>query len=86
LIDDNFLEILVCPVDRQPLRLADARLLARLNALADSGSLRSQSGDKVKGRFSDALINGPGTIAYPVIDEIISMVVDDSIPLDQVDE
>ena len=85
MIDDDFLKMLRCPVDHRPLRVADASLLARLNELAASGSLRSQSGNPVEGRFSDALINEPGTIAYPVIDDIPNMIVDDSIPLGQVD-
>lgn len=83
MIDEDFLNMLRCPVDRGPLRLADAELLARLNALAAAGSLRNQSGNVVAARLSDALLNEAGTIAYPVIDDIPDMLSDDSIPLDQ---
>ena len=86
MIDENFLNMLRCPIDHRPLHVADASLLARLNRLAASGSLRSQSGNTIKDRFSDALINEPGTIAYPVIDDIPNMITDDSIPLDQVEQ
>ena len=85
MIDDNFLAMLVCPIDHRPLRVAAASLLNQLNELAASGSLRSQSGGTVAGRFSGALINEPGTIAYLVIDGIPNMVAEDSIPLDQVE-
>lgn len=85
MIDDDFLKMLRCPVDHRPLRVADASLLARLNQRAASGLLRNQSGGTVGEHLSDALINEPGTIAYPVIDDIPNMITDDSIPLDQID-
>ncbi len=57
--------------------------MARLNELAAAGSLRSQAGNVVDTRLSDALLNEAGTIAYAVIDDIPNMLADDSIPLDQ---
>ena len=80
-IDRELLEILVCPETRQPLALADAALLARLNAEIDAGRLRNRGGDKLATRIQEGLLRQDGKVLYVVDDDIPVMLIEESIEL-----
>ena len=46
-VDQDLLDILVCPETKQRLHMADTQLLERLNASVHDGSLRTRSGEVV---------------------------------------
>ena len=50
MIDDALLKILCCPETHQPLTVADAALVARLNEGVASGTLKTRGGKVVEGR------------------------------------
>jgi len=83
MISPELLELLVCPETRQPLAVADASLLARLNAAIDGRQLKNKVGQTVEKRLDGALVREDGRVAYPVQDGIPVMLVDDGILLDQ---
>lgn len=81
MIDQSLLEILVCPETKQPLRVADTELLARLNASIAEGSVENRGGDVVSEPVEEALVREDGSYLYPVRDDIPIMLIDESIPL-----
>jgi uncharacterized protein YbaR (Trm112 family) len=80
-VNPELLEILVCPETRQPLALAGADVLARLNEEIDAGRLRNRGGDAVDKRISEGLVREDGKILYIVDDDIPVMLVEESIEL-----
>ena len=80
-IDNDLIEILVCPETRQPVRLAPAETIARINAEIDSGRLRNRGGAKLEKHVEEGLLREDGRILYVVDDSIPVMLVDQSIEL-----
>ena len=82
----ELLEILRCPATGSTLRIADQRLLERLNRQVAAGQLHDQLGRQLTRELDSALINADSTLGYPIYDNIPSLVADESIPLGQVSE
>lgn len=81
MIEQNLLEILVCPETKQPLRVAGEGLLAKLNASIEAGKVTNRGGQAVTTPLSEALVREDGGALYPVRDDIPIMLIDESIPL-----
>ena len=80
-VSPELLEILVCPETKQPIAVAGADVLSRLNAEIDAGRLRNRGGESVKARITEGLVRQDGRILYPVDDGIPVMLIDESIEL-----
>ena len=80
-VSEDLLEILVCPETRQPVRLADEALLARLNEQVSAGSLRNRGGDAVAKPIAEALVREDGKVVYLVDDSIPVMLIEEAIEL-----
>ncbi len=80
-IDNELLEILICPETRQPLALADASVLEPLNEEIAAGRLRNRGGDIVKQPIVEGLLREDGHILYIIDDSIPIMLIDQSIEL-----
>jgi uncharacterized protein YbaR (Trm112 family) len=80
-VDPQLVEILVCPETRQPVHIASAEELARVNAGVRSGTLRNRSGARVERELSAGLMRDDGRVLFPVDDGIPSMLIEESIPL-----
>ncbi len=81
MVSKELLDILVCPETRQPLSLASADLLAKLNASIAAGQLTNRSGQAVKQKLSGGLVRQDGKVLYAIVDDIPLMLVDESIDL-----
>jgi uncharacterized protein YbaR (Trm112 family) len=81
MVDQILLDILVCPETKQPLRVADAELVGRVNAAIEAGTLKNRGGEPVTQALAEALVREDGTLLYPVRDDIPIMLIDESIPL-----
>jgi uncharacterized protein YbaR (Trm112 family) len=83
LVDQSLLDILVCPETKQPLRVADAALLERLNDSIRKGAVVARGGQTVSDPLSEGLVREDGAVLYPVRDDIPIMLIDEAIPLPQ---
>ncbi len=78
IVDPDLLEILACPQSHQPLALADAALIGRLNAAIAEG-LANVGGVRVTQPLEHALVRKDGRIAYPIRDRIPVLLVDEGL-------
>ena len=81
MIDAELLEILACPEDKTPVRLADAAEVEALNASIAAGGVTNRGGDPVKDAVDGGLIREDGKYLYAIRDEIPVMLIDEAIPL-----
>ena len=85
-MDAELLATLVCPETRTRLHLADEALVAQVNRLAAAGRLTNRIGRTVEGRIEAGLIREDGRFLYPIVDGIPVMLIDESIPLDSLED
>ncbi|HDP33633.1 MAG TPA: hypothetical protein ENN29_00820 [Candidatus Hydrogenedentes bacterium] len=85
MINPELLEILVCPEDKTPVREIDASLLEKVNNAIVAGALKNRAGDVVAERIEGGLIREDGKFMYAIRDDIPIMLIDEAIPLDQLD-
>ena len=81
-VSQELLDILVCPETKQPVALADAALLARVNERVRSGDLQNRGGDPVGAEVQAGLVREDGKILYLIEDDIPVMLIEESIELD----
>lgn len=82
MIQKRLLDILVCPETRSRLRLADELQLQKINAAIEQGGVKNRCGQPVENVLEAALVREDNAVAYPVIDDIPIMLIDEAIPLD----
>lgn len=78
-IDPQLLDILVCPDSKQPVAMAGAEVLERLNAAISAGSAVTLGGEAVADTVAEGLLREDGRILYPIRDGIPIMLIDESI-------
>jgi uncharacterized protein YbaR (Trm112 family) len=83
MISPELVKILVCPDTRLPLSLAEPSLVATINGAIAAGTLLNRAGQPITAQLSAALVRSDRQIAYPVIDDIPMLLVDESIELAQ---
>jgi uncharacterized protein len=79
MIDRKLVEILRCPVSREPVTVAPKDRLRELNAAIEAGKLQHADGRKVESPLEAALITADGARIYPVRDGIPMMLADEAI-------
>jgi len=85
-LHETTLAMLRCPQDRTRLRAAEPALVARLNVAIAAGRLRNQAGQRVERRIDGGLVREAADLVYPIVDQIPVMLVDEAIPLAQLEE
>lgn len=82
MLDRELLDILVCPETREPVALADAELVDKVNRGITDGSIRTRSGGSPAGAITSGLLRQDGKILYPVVDDIPIMLIDEALVLE----
>jgi uncharacterized protein len=80
----DLLEILVCPETHQKLRVAEAPLLEKLREQQAAGKLMNREGQAVGEAPEAALVRKDGKFAYLIVAQIPIMLIDEAVPLDQI--
>lgn len=80
-LDQDLLDILVCPETHQPVAVAGSEVLARVNAAVDKGRAATRGGETVEEPVEEGLLREDGQVLYPVREGIPIMLVDESLDL-----
>jgi uncharacterized protein YbaR (Trm112 family) len=81
LISQQLVEILACPEDKSPVRLADPQLIEELNEKITRGELKTREGDLVLDLLEEGLVREDGQVLYPVREGIPIMLLSEAISL-----
>jgi len=82
MINQKLLEIIVCPVSRQPLHVADRQLIDRLNQAIGAGLVKDRAGRPATTPIQEGLLRQDGQVLYPIRDDIPVLLADEGIPID----
>ena len=77
----DLLNVLCCPDTRQPLQIADAKLVGELNQKIKDGQVRNRGGKPITETMEAGFIREDGKYIYPIRNKIPVMLVDEAIPL-----
>ncbi len=81
MISPEFVEMLRCPEDHSTLSLGDSGLTGRLNDAIATGHLKNRAGQSIEKKLDGVLLRADGRVAYPIIDEIPILLIDEGILL-----
>lgn len=81
MLDPLLLPLLRCPLSRQPLAVAPADILARLEAERAAGALRNRAGVALTEPIDEGLVRADGAVFFPVRSGIPLLVAEESVTL-----
>ena len=85
MISKELLDILQCPDNHTPLTMADEALIARLREKIAAGAIKNKGGEKFDRTLDGGLVREDGKLLYPIVDGLPILLVDEAIPLDQLE-
>ncbi len=85
MINEELLNIIVCPETKQDLVIAESDIVEKINTLIENGELLNRSEQKVTEKIDGGLIQKDDRkYLYPIRDEIPILLIDESIALEGV--
>lgn len=86
MVDKKLLEIIVCPETKQDLKLADNRLIEKINNLIEKEELLNRSKQTIKEKIDGGLVREDEKYLYPIREEIPILLIEESISLENLGE
>lgn len=83
-INKDLLAILCCPDTKLPVMMAEADLVRKLNEAIARGGLMNKGKKPVVEQVEGGLVRADLKILYPVRENIPVMLIEEGIPLDQI--
>jgi uncharacterized protein YbaR (Trm112 family) len=80
-MDQDFLNMLRCPMTQKPLRLASAAELAAVNGAIRTGAVKNRGGEAVTRELSAGLVPDGSAVVYPILEDIPILLSTEAIPL-----
>ena len=84
MIDRYLLDILACPENKTPVKLADQSLIDAINRAMEKGEVEKRDGQKVEQPIDGGLVREDGLYLYPIREGIPIMLIDEAIPMKNV--
>lgn len=81
-IDKDLLTILCCPETKQPVSVAEAALIQRINAAIARGQVTNKGMKPVSTPLEGGLIREDRKMLYPIRAHIPTLLIEEGIPLD----
>ncbi len=86
MVHPELFERLVCPENRQRVEVAGAELIDRVNRAIAATGVHNRAGQELANPLQGGLIREDGHLLYPIVDGIPALLVDEAIPLDQLED
>ena len=83
MVDKELLDILVCPENKTAVSLVDDDVLAKVNDAIQAKTRKNRAGEAVDEVIDGGLLREDGAYLYAIRDDIPIMLIDESIPMDQ---
>ncbi len=83
MVDQELLDILVCPEDKSAVKIVGEAVLKKVNDAISGGAAKNRSGAVVSETIDGGLLRADGRFLYPIRDDIPIMLIDEAIPMDQ---
>ena len=83
MVDQDLLDILVCPENKTAVKLVDDEVLAKVNDAIQAKTLKNRAGEAIEDAVDGGLLREDGAYLYAIRDDIPIMLIDESIPMDQ---
>ena len=83
MIDRDLLDILACPENKTPVKLADQPLIDTINNAIEKGEVKNRGGQKIEQPIDGGLVREDRVFLYPIQDAIPIMLIDEAIPIEK---
>ena len=83
MIDRDLLDILACPENKTPVKLADQPLIDAINSAIEKGEVKNRGGQKIEQPIDGGLVREDRVFLYPIQDAIPIMLIDEAIPIEK---
>ena len=83
MIDRDLLDILACPENKTPVKLADQPLIDAINSAIEKGEVKNRGGQTIEQPIAGGLVREDLIFLYPIQDAIPIMLIEEAIPIEK---
>ena len=83
MVDQDLLDILVCPENKTAVKLVDDEVLAKVNDAIQAKTRKNRAGEAVEDAVDGGLLREDGAYLYAIRDDIPIMLPDEARKLDE---